>query len=91
MSNTLKFHEINHPSYGVIKFSSKLEDDHLIFEALDGRTRPIGYWDHECGGGLFDELGDIESDLANYEISERLIYNAVATDYPNFFLPNCYR
>lgn len=78
----MKFHEIIHPSYGVIRFSSELEKGSLIFKSPNGEF--IGEWDPEMGGGLGDPFGDLERDEVGYMISERLIYNEVKDHYPDF-------
>lgn len=78
----MKFHEIIHPSYGVIRFSSELEKGSLIFKSPNGEF--IGEWDSEMGGGLGDLFGDLERDEVGYMISERLIYEEVKDHYPDF-------
>lgn len=80
----MKFHEIIHPSYGVIRFSSEMNlfGDSIIFKSPNGEF--IGEWDSGMGGGLGDPFGDLERDEVGYMISERLIYNEVKDHYPDF-------
>lgn len=71
----MKFHEIFHPSYGSIKFSSEVINGSLILKSPNGEF--IGQWDSEMGGGLRPVFGCSDEDDDGYMISEGLIYREV--------------
>ena len=86
-------HELNHSKLGIIKFTSALEDEHLVFRSSDGDY--LGSFDNYMGGYLDPILAgnfDFESseDEEIYLESEDIIFAAVYPLYPGYFVEGLY-